>query len=73
MDESGLESKHREFDSIDDITSLLDVPDTTTEVKEMTILKLSPIQLDLLQSTTPPLDISRFKELQNTKQILPEN
>ena len=73
--DSGIESKHQEFESIDDITNLLDVPDTTVEVKEMTIFMLNTTQLDSLQSTTTPLNIPRFKELRdkykaNKNQIL---
>ena len=73
--DSGIESKHQEFESIDDITNPLDVPDTTVEVKEMTILKLNTTELDWLQSTTTPLKVPRVKELgykykENKNQIL---
>ena len=64
-DDSGIENKHRESESIDDITNPLDVPETTVEVKEMTLFKLSTTQLDSLQSTTTPLNIPRFKELRD--------
>ena len=61
--DSGIESKHQEFEAIDDITNPLDVHDTTFEVKEITIFKLNTTQLDTLQSMTTPLNIPRFKEL----------
>ena len=52
-------------DNIDEILNPREITNQTTEVKEITIFKLSATELDALQSTTTPLNIPKFKELRD--------
>ena len=53
------------IDNIDEITNTLEKPDTTTEIKELSLYKLDACQLDALHSITSPLNIPRFNELRD--------
>ena len=50
---------------IDEITNTLEKPDTTAEIKELSLNMLDTCQLDALQSKTTPLNTGRFQELRD--------